>query len=92
MVILPHLRARILQELHDNHPGTSRMKNLARKFVSWLRMDEDISRLQCRQASYVSKIVMHHQRLCYIPGIGQELLDPQFMSTMQDLFRTTCFW
>ena len=38
-------RERILQELHDGHPGISRMKSLARSFMWWPNMDQEIERM-----------------------------------------------
>ena len=45
----------VLRELHDGHPGSSRMKTLARMYVWWLNMDKDIDQLvqnceKCQQA------------------------------------------
>jgi len=31
----------VMEQLHDGHPGTSRMKSLARNFVWWPQMDDD---------------------------------------------------
>ena len=42
-VIIPEsLRETVLLELHDVHPGITRMKVLARSFVWWPKMDEDL--------------------------------------------------
>ena len=42
-VIVPSkLQSHILQELHRDHPGSSRMKSVARSFVWWPAMDKDI--------------------------------------------------
>ena len=42
-VVIPEVgRAEVLQELHDSHPGETRMKRLARMFVWWPEMDQEI--------------------------------------------------
>ena len=42
-VVIPQAgRARVLGELHEEHPGTSRMKALARSVAWWPKMDSDI--------------------------------------------------
>ena len=49
-VIIPEsLRKTVLLELHDVHPGTTRMKALSRSFFWWPKMDEEIENLakQC---------------------------------------------
>ena len=41
-VIPPALRSRVLKMLHEGHPGVTRMKMLARRYVYWQGIDRDI--------------------------------------------------
>lgn len=51
-VVVPgSLRSQVLSELHDSHPGISRMKALGRMFVWWPGLDQEVEEVvrQCTE-------------------------------------------
>ena len=45
-VVIPQkLQRKVLEELHQDHPGIVRMKSLARSYCWWSHMDQDIEAL-----------------------------------------------
>jgi len=59
VVVPPPGRWQIVEELHETHPGVSRMKSLARSYVWWPKMDLDLenkvkSCTQCQSNQHMS--------------------------------------
>ena len=76
-VIIPgSLRERVLQELHEGHPGIVRMKSLARLHVWWPKLDQSIASVVRDCAKCQSNRKSHH----YIRGIGQTRPGREFTS------------
>ena len=76
-VIIPgSLRERVLQELHEGHPGNVRMKSLARLHVWWPKLDQSIASVVRDCAKFQSNCKSHH---C-IRGIGQTRPGREFTS------------
>ena len=44
MIVPPQGRDVVLQELHEGHPGMTKMKSLARMYVWWPNLEKDVER------------------------------------------------
>ena len=42
VIIPPQGRTKIIKEFHEGHPGSTRMKALARSFMWWPQLDRDL--------------------------------------------------
>ncbi|KXJ74169.1 hypothetical protein RP20_CCG014257 [Aedes albopictus] len=57
LVIPSTCRKKVLQQLHKGHPGVERMRSIARQYVYWPNIDDDVSRLvrSCNECASVAK-------------------------------------
>jgi len=55
-------RKSVMEQLHDGHPGSSRMKSLAENFVWWPQMDDDIEEIvkSCNLTRHAAQSVPLH--------------------------------
>uniref|UniRef100_A0A1A8UU84 Gypsy retrotransposon integrase-like protein 1 n=1 Tax=Nothobranchius furzeri TaxID=105023 RepID=A0A1A8UU84_NOTFU len=58
VIIPPAHREQLLHDLHQGHPGGSKMKNLARSYLWWPQLDKDIEHAvqQCNACQSVRKL------------------------------------
>ena len=89
-VIVPKsLQSRVLQSLHANHPGVSRMKTIARSHFWWKGLDKDIE-TRGRHVIPAKPISPILQLRHYIYGVGQIYHGDAFTSILQAHFLDTC--
>ena len=65
VVIPPKLQAKLLEELHRDHPGVARMKSVARNYMWWPCLDQSIEELArscepCKAVKHSSTAVPLH--------------------------------
>ena len=81
---------KVMEELHQGHPGITRMKGVARSFVWWSGMDKQKKRLDHVQT--VNKTRIHLLWPLYTHGNGLSVLGLDYIYiTMQALFWVRCF-
>ncbi|XGW10499.1 hypothetical protein V3C99_012187 [Haemonchus contortus] len=58
IVVPKSLRGAVLKQLHDGHPGMTRMKMLARRYVYWTNINKDIEEnvQKCRYCQETAKM------------------------------------
>ncbi|XP_040168903.1 uncharacterized protein K02A2.6-like isoform X1 [Anopheles arabiensis] len=57
LVVPPSSRESVLKQLHKGHPGIERMRSIARQYVYWPNVDEDVAHIvkSCIECSSVAK-------------------------------------
>lgn len=66
-------RKRIIRQLHRGHPGIDRMKSLARSFVHWPNIDDDIESFarQCHSCAAAARLLLNRGN----ETVGQDPVD-----------------
>ena len=65
VVVPPQGHTKIIKELHEGHPGSTRMKALARSFVWWPQLDRDLENVVqsceiCQTYRHLLYLQWHH--------------------------------
>ena len=78
-VVVPFkLRNKVLCELHKGHCGIVRKKALARSYVWWVGLDDDIANM-VKDVQSVKQCNIYPLRLLFILGLGPQLHGREFM-------------
>lgn len=90
-VVIPQkLKSKLLQELHRDHPGVTRMKSVARSYMWWPGLDKEVEQLAkaCQACQAVKKHLRQH--LC-TPGFGRPSHGREYIWISLDHSRIPCF-
>ena len=78
VIVPPQGRSKVLSELHEAHPGESHMKALARSYVWWPGLDQDI----VKKVKSCDECQAHQLKHPFTPGKGQAFHGLGFTSIM----------
>ena len=87
-VIPPALRSRVLKMLHEGHPGVTRMKMLARRYVYWQGIDRDIEdRMKfCSSCQLAAKMPIRNELSPWpTPDCAWERIHIDFAGPMEEM-------
>ena len=88
VVVPQHRRERPLVKLHRDHPGTCKMKSVARSYMKWMLASRDWQRV-ARTAKLLKKLLL---LLHCNPGNGHQECCQGSTWTLQGHSKVKCFW
>ena len=69
-VVVPlKARERVIDMIHEGHPGIVRMKMFARNYVWWPKLDQDLESGNIRRGrgvAYMWTMLAHTKAICYL--------------------------
>ena len=85
VVIPTNLKEQVLQEIHQGHLGINKMKQIARSYVWWPKIDADLEAVS-KSCKACQEVWNSLQLPCFTPGFGPQNCEYAYKSILLDHF------